>query len=413
MSKYPLFFIFLSLYCYAQGDYKTGYYIDSSGKRENALIKEDDFKRINETGFSLQVRDESGATRLIPVLGLSEFAIGDQTKFVKARVSMSNAPLYGNLSHDPVPVMVDANLMLSVIVEGGAVLYQYFSDDGSKFFYKTEVAQNPVQLLRHAYLDAAGQQREVNTFREQLYDSVRCMDQGIGAFLKIKYETEDLKKQFIHFSECSKSNFSVFAKSTGKKAVLSFAVLASAKSAKLSQKFEGHLIGDNGKVIPSVGFEAEIRSGSGRWAAFIRPSYEKVSIESESFYRISKFGDSYRYFNSEHDFSAINVPIGVRYYFRPGNKHDFFLETALGFQNATGTRTVITHVERNDVILTGVVYTTNVTSGIYLALGGGYKFNSRWAAGIEWNTPKNIIEEFDDEEVKYNTMAFNVLYTFY
>ena len=120
--KYLTFILlFITLHSYSQKKFEKGYFIDTSDRRTDCLIRNDDWK-VNPKGFEYKLSPD-GEIRIANVDSVKEFSIPISWKFISANVKMDRSSMdESDLSKESKPAWSRENLFLKVLIEGSECL---------------------------------------------------------------------------------------------------------------------------------------------------------------------------------------------------------------------------------------------------------------------------------------------------
>ena len=137
-------FLFAPMLAEAQVRFEKGYVIDSAGNQLDCLIKNVDWNRNPDKIYYKLTTDS-------PVLEgdvstIKEFKVDGYERHVSSAVKIDrSSTVLSSLTVSRHPQWSQEKLFLKVLVEGRAVLYQYFSSNLRRFFYS--VNEKPIEQL--------------------------------------------------------------------------------------------------------------------------------------------------------------------------------------------------------------------------------------------------------------------------
>ena len=212
-----LFVFFASIIwgnCFAQSYFEKGYFIDNSGKKVECLIKNMDWKN-NPTKFEYKLSEDS---ELNDIGGkqIREIEIYDKLKYYKSIVNIDrSSDKINSLTSVKDPVFNKEELLLKVLVEGEASLFEYVDGNLTRFFFKIN-NKDIEQLVYKKYKIDFSTIAENEYFKKQLWDVLKCDGVLIKGVQDVTYKKAELTDLFVKYNECSSSEFVNFDKRENK-----------------------------------------------------------------------------------------------------------------------------------------------------------------------------------------------------
>lgn len=350
MKNYLMVILLMTLsYSYGQTTFKEGYYITNSNSKIKGFIKDSDWKNSPK---KIEFKENKEApTQLIETNQIVEFQIENAVKFIRADVKIEKSSTKtGQLQIGDFVAFENENLLLKVLVEGKASLYQYYDNGIEKYFYATDTSTIE-QLLYITYLadendynNAKQNGTEIipnmtlltnNTFKKQLLKNVNCNSER-SLVSKLKYKSYDLKKYFEKYNECSNANYNKYY--GGNKSEIKIKSL-------VSSNFNSVKIYDNGNPIYSKNFSNSINLGFGfeveailpfnnnKWSVFVAPTYNQYHNKAILY---SATGSLITEQQVAIYYTYIQVPIGFRYYMYINPNSSIFINPIYNIKLKTG-----------------------------------------------------------------------------
>jgi hypothetical protein len=203
--KHTLLFalaVVFSTSCLGQVRFKEGYFIDKGGNKTECFIEDRDWGLAPE---SITYRlTGSGENQKIEVEKLSEFAIPGR-KFINIGVQYDkSSQALKDLSVLSNPDWAQGDLLLKVIVDGKAKLYQYTSKNSTLYFFGVD--QSPIEQLVFKEFIRPDKNAETGfnrTYLSQLNTLVNCGLKAPVTGRQVPYSLGPLTKHFKNFNLCS------------------------------------------------------------------------------------------------------------------------------------------------------------------------------------------------------------------
>ncbi len=387
----------------AQITFEKGYFISNSGKRDEVLIRNIDWKN-NPTEFEYKT-SESASIKKENINNIKEFGIDNESRFIRKKVLIDiSSDDLNAMSYDRKPEFKEETVFLKYIVDGKADLLYYEDKEIRKFFYNVDDA-DPVQLIYKPYYINNNQITYNEDYKTQLTQILKC---GVEQ-QKIKgarYERKNLAALFMNFNSCSEGDTAVnYSKSTEKTDLFnlnirpginfsSFEVTNSAYNLTESTKF-------GNKTSFRIGIEAEfiLPFNKNKWALFAEPTYQYYQDEKESI----AFAGQYFEMKSTRsvDYKSLEVPIGVRYYLFLNKKSKIFFNLAylMDFEFKSTVKLDFLEVKTD--------------SGSNIAFGMGYKYNDKFLIELRATTQRNLLQNYIPLDSKYQTVSLILGYTLF
>lgn len=395
---------------FAQVKFERGYFIDNTNQKTECLIKNIDWKN-NPLEFEYKLT-ENETPKIATLKDAKEFCVYNQSRFVRSvvQIDKSNERLNA-FNYDKDPKFEQEVLFLKVIVEGKAVLYKYLNPPIIKYFYSVDGAPAQ-QLVYKKYMikndDGSENLAENNLYKKQLNSEVKCGNSTIN-MSNFRYVEKDLTNYFKEYNKCNnpefvektidkEKNFGV----TGKLSVATMALNTTHNGISyLSANYENKL---------SLQFGAELEYtlpfNKRKWALFAEPTF--VSYKAEK--QLQNLTDvSGGILNTNVDYKAFEVPLGLRYYMFLNKTSKFHLSAAYTI-DLPSSSSKLTMYRANESLY--YEYDMDGKSNIFCA-AFGYTFANRFSAELKYKFSKNPLRRyyyFDSELT--NNISITLGYTF-
>lgn len=394
IKKIPFFlFLFFTIPFYSQITFEKGYYIDNNNNKISCLIKNLDWAN-NPTELLYKI-EEQGSLKSIFIEDIKEFGIDNESKYERFNVEIDrSSEEIREMKYENYPIFKNEMLLLKVLVEGKATLYEYNSANLTRFFFKTD--SSPIsQLIYKSYKISETQIGKNNQFRQQLWNALKCDNMFIEEAENLSYKQDDLFNFFIKFNKCSNSEFIDF-KNKRKKDLFNLNIRPGITNSSLSIANQSSYNFDN-KTGFRLGLEAEfvLSFNKNKWAIIVEPTYHNFKTEMTQNGLTSKI-----------DYKTVEFPLGLRYYMFLNNNSKFF----------ANAQYVIAHVVNSTAYFGDNKYKNNemeIVPNSSLYMGLGYKYQNKYSAEFRMNFKKNILESYFFETSTYRSFSLVFGYTIF
>jgi len=380
-----------------------GYYITDSGKKVDGYFKYADFFDTPALKFKESKNHEfSVLPQNVTEYGLIE----DQLKFEKHSVKMD---ISGNNSFNKEPEWSDKTIFLNVLIEGNATLYSYTKEYKTTFFFTTIAKPNEVnQLIYKKYKVSEESVAENNSFRQQLYNGVKCDGQNVSDFTAVMYDKKQLSDVFKKYNECNGSKSEVYGPK--KKSDFKYIIVAGVYNTSLDIPYATPEVDKANDITYGLGIEAAYTFPAETAEIFFRAEYELLKVKLESS-RTLVYNTTTSIYDL--DAQAVNIYIGPRYNFLLNDTSKISLDAAFGASIPFGD------INQSTIITppTGVKYGGETSHfslepGFCVNIGLGYTFYNKYGIYLKYETNRDFL---DNTSSRYKTnvsrLGLNFRYT--
>lgn len=355
-----LLLFFLVTESFGQIRYEKGYLINNDNKRIECLIKNGEWK-YNPTEFSYKL-GKSGNSEKGDITSVKEFGIDNYFKFVGADVKIDRSVNpKTTISTEKDPVWKQEKLFLKVLVEGKANLYVFEGPNMERFFYS--VKDNPISQLVYKEYRVDMKLVKNTSFRQQIWKDLQFKDAYMDEVKKMNYASKELEAYFKSYNS-SFGNTEAEIVSQERVSHLNLRLTPGVNFSSGSMSIPG---GVGKPLIPvtfksnqsfRLGLEAEwvFAYNKYKWAVVFEPTFQSYQPEVEAHDAMIKY-------------SAIEFPIGVRYYYHLSDQTRLYLN---GFYIPGFAMNFNSQIKYTPD--TNVPKSFDVKSSGNLALGGGVDY---------------------------------------
>ena len=400
--KKVLLLLVLSMFttAYAQIRFEKGYLINNNGERSEILLKNEDWS-LNPTEF-LYKKSEDGAEMTGKIKDIKEFGVNNFSKYVKYTGLIDTST--DNLQHltdTKEPILVEQTVFLKQLVSGKRNLFVYNDSKVRKYFFSDENTPPTELMYKRYYSEGVTYNVYTNTEYQSQLKTLFYGENADKAIDKIQYKEQSLIKLFEQYnggagntalkSDANKSKVNLYIKPG---IALSSASINFSEFSDANVKFEN-------KISPRISVELEyvLPFNKNKLAVFIEPTYQSYKQTGYN------FTDN----KAEINYSAIELPIGIRYYMFINNDSKIFLEGVANIAELkTGDNTI-----RYAIPGTSSENIVDLKAKINFGVGIGYNFKNKYSITVRQYAAKNLSENFQYLNLKYNNFSIMAAYNIF
>lgn len=397
-----------SLTGYAQIDFEKGYYIDNANQKIECLVKNVDWKN-NPTEFEYKL-SETSEPKVATIEAIKEFGVYDVSKYVRSKTNIDRSSKnIKYLTTNKNPEFQEELLLLKVLIEDDAVLYEYVEGDLRRYFY-SKGESTIDQLIFKSYITSGQHIGTNNRFRQQLFTDLNCPNFEKNRFKYIGYNKSDLVKFFLDYSKCSNGESSTLVNFEEKQKtdVFNLTLRPRFNSSTLQIKNTGsnsrnfEFDSESGLAI---GIEAEyiLPFNKNKWAIAIEPTYQSFKSE-KTIEALNVSGGTLR---ATVDYTSIEVPLTVRHYLFLNEQSKLFLNVFFVLDFSSSPEIELKRAD--DSNLTTLKIETNNNFG----LGMGYKSQDTFSVELRYQFSRDLTGSDKFWEADYNTLSVILGYSIF
>lgn len=397
------FILIANIQSYSQIVFEKGYFIDNSNQKHECLIKNADWQN-NPQSFEYRL-SENSETQTATIESVREFGFYNDSKYYRDSVDIDrSSENLGRLSETRNPVFEKEVLFLKLIVEGKANLYEYVDGNLVRYFYNIE--NGPIeQLIYKSYRTNGNEIIKNVTFRQQLWNNLKCPSFKLREIEKIGYGKKELTSFFIEYSACNDNKANSFEKK-GKKDLFHLSIRPRLNNSSLQIEASAPGFTDTevrNKRGFGIGVEGEfiLPFNRNKWGILFEPTYQVFKEQTSRFSEVVYLN----VLNTRIEYNSIELPIGVRHYFFLNNESKLFLNASYVAYFSVNSIVEFTRADDSKIA------SLDISSASNFALGGGYKFKNKFSAEIRYSTKRDILSDYMSYNSKYNTVSIIFGYT--
>jgi hypothetical protein len=347
---------------------------------------------------------ELAAPEMGNLASIHEFGISNSFRFVNAEVKIDRQikPAV-NSKNEVIPLWTKEKLFLKVLLEGKANLYSYDASKLKRFFYSL----NDTSFIQLIYLEAYVNSSLIKntSYQQQLWGNLRAPMATMNSIKAIGYNEKDLTAYLREYNGDSGTSTSPLVQ-TKRKAYFNL---------KLSPGLNISSVSMSTVVdVTNVAFKTDFSSNPGfrlgleselilpfnnyHWGILFEPTFQAYNSEAEGKHGLSTIS-----------YSAIEFPIGLRYYFPVNDNTRLFLN---GFVIPAFAINLNSKIEYHTFFSNMTdVKTVDVASSGSAALGGGVEHN-RFSLETRYYTSRNLFSGQPSESANYSRFSVVLGYKF-
>ncbi len=388
---------------HAQIKFEKGYFVNNSGQRTEALIKNLDWKN-NPTEFEFKTDESSSEIKKETIKNIQEFGIDNEQRYIRKTVMIDgSSKQLNNLSNERKPEFTEETVFLKYVVEGKADLLYYENGNLEKFFISTNDSDVKQLIYKPYYINASAVAYNED-YKKQIVDNLNC-GVDLTDVNNLKYKSSDLVKVFLKYNECSNSAVINYNQNYEKRDLFnltirpginlsSFEISNSSFATSESNKFDN-------KIAFRIGLEAELilPFNKNKWAVFAEPTYQYYKAEKDFVVYQGQASENIR--TRSIDYKSIEIPIGIRYYLFLNDKSKIFINAAYNVD-----------FEMNSNIYYDF-QSLKIASASNFAFGAGYKYNDKFVVEFRTSTKRDLLQNNTVLNTGYRTSSIILGYTLF
>lgn len=399
-----LLIAFFSINSFSQITFEKGYYIDNSNQRIECLIKNIDWKN-NPTEFTYKLT-ETDTPKEITIKSVNEFGINNVSKYVRSIVKIDrSSEKFNEMNNEKEPIFNEEELFLKVLIEGKANLYFYESNDLKRYFYSVENYAIE-QLIYKKYKASDYVISSNNSFKQQLWISLKCPSITMKKINSIMYRKNDLIKLFLEYNKCNNSENINYEEKLNKDLFnLTIRPRLNNSSLSIQEDMIPEILGTDfgSKLGFGIGIEAELIMpfNKNKWGIIIEPTYQ--------YFKSNKTKESPYYGGliiAKVDYKSIELPLGFRHYFFLTDESKIFLDVVY-ITNFNLSSSSIEFKRSNGAFISSI---STADSKNNIAIGLGYKFKD-YNIQLRYHSKRDVLGYYNFWDSDYKNISLIFGYT--
>jgi hypothetical protein len=363
-----ILFTIISLNICSQISFEKGHFINNNNEKINCFIKNIDWKN-NPTEFEYQI-SENNTTQKTSLNEVKEFSIGTNLKYVRFTLNIDKSSQNINeLSTIGKPIFKEETLFLKVLLEGKANLFSYENGNLKLYFYNVDNSKTE-QLIYKQYKSRFNQIAKNTRYKNQIWNALKCESFKMSKVENLDYRKNDLVNIFESYNTC-KNNTSVNFEKGIKKDLfnlnLRFGYNFSNLNVENTNSNTEFANFRNGLSF-RFGIEAEfiLPFNKNKWAVILEPTYQYFTSKDEASTQ-----------NAKLNFSAIELPIGIRHYFFINDDAKIFVNGSIIFK---------VNDNSNLTLASGSELEIQSLTNSSIGLGAGFNYKDRFSLEVRYQS---------------------------
>jgi hypothetical protein len=376
----------------AQVKFEKGYFINNKNESKICLIKNIDWKN-NPISFEYKL-SETSASQFESIQNTTEFGVLGKFKFVRHFVKI-------NTSSDDISLLDEGNnisfenktLFLKELVEGDANLFYYENKDLRRFFFglgtidveqliykRYSYSQEEIARKKLLYANKKISSSSIGintTFKQQLWNNLKCDAISRQNLDKINYRQEELIKLFKKYNKCSDPNWKD-SKSLNNKGDFNLTLRPGANLSNLNISSNRGITEFEPKTSLRFGIEIEfvLPFNKNKWSLVFEPTYR--NYQSNATQTVSFLPDPQEL---DVDYKSIEFSAGFRYYSFLNDNSKLFLSAYM-----------LNEIELNSSVSNPRFISSRLTIDplTNFALGLGYKLKDKFSIEFRYDFDRGI-----------------------
>lgn len=388
-KKYCLLILILSQSFFAQISFEKGYFIKNDGKYIVCFIKNIDWKN-NPTKFDYKLSENSNILNE-KINNVKEFGIDSASKYIRNTIKIDRSTSNINkLSAVKDPEFKNETIFLKVLIEGKANLFVYEDGNLRKYFFNVDNGKIN-QLIFKLHKTKHNKVAKNESFKKQIWNNLKCQNINIKDIKNLEYKKKQLINLFIDFNNCRNSNYIDYETKQKKKPFnLNFRIGYNLSNLKVVNTISDTQFAnfDSGSAF-RIGLEAEfiLPFNKNKWSIILEPTYQYFKSETEAETQSATL-----------NYSAIELPIGIRHYFYINKNSKLFV-------NAN----IVSEISNNSNILlnSGSNIDINKSKDTTLGLELGLKHKNKYTLAFRYQKTDGLS---NDIPWNYANKTFSLLF---
>lgn len=405
-----LFIILFAIPSFGQINYEAGYIINNDGIKTECLIRNVAWQD-NPTAIEYRLSKDDHKTNTANITDIKEFCIGSSYKYRRfnTKIDRSNSEIL-TLSSEKNPIWKNETVLLKLLVEGEANLYQYNGNGNQRYFISTGNHEKVEQLIYKEYYAQNNVITENNAFRQQLFTTLRSDKFTVDDFKNLPYEKKKIIEIIVKYNTSKNKQITNFEPKQNKGILnlraqlgVDYASLFYVNSMKHFTFQQNYSADFPEKAILSIGAEIEyiLPFNQKKWGLLFESNYQSYhsdAITSDN-YPISI---AYKY---------INLIFGLRHYLFLNKRSSLFINAGITYGMPFNSFS-IRQFPPEDWQTEPTTHTESIGGNGNGFLGLGYSFE-KYNIELRYNTARELfLKESNNIHTDYHSIGIIIGYKF-
>lgn len=400
MHKYLFFLLgwFISTSLLAQSEFVRGQYTDKDNNTKECYVKVEKWNYI-PSRFYIKANENSEEVKLSSE-DINELIIERIAKFKLVEAEIDNKYVTPHTAK----LVRNNKILVKVLVEGKASLYQAEYNDGVLFWYSLN--EGKLNLLKYrTYQNANGKEMEDYSYKSQIQADIKCDDVSLKDILSLKYTSKALTEYFTNYnkyctSEDPDTYFQHAPSSTQKFSFSPFVGMSNYTMTRPTGKWDDEAMTVNGSGF-LFGIDMELGVGKkNTWAI----------VSQMHFYSSDKrwdISDQFKTIEGRLRYQTFRLPAGIRYKQRITDQFGLYVDVNYSLDLAINSY-VAKYTDYNDVLYSEK---SKIKPTALAFVGFGASYN-KLKIGCLFEPKRNILSmsELNSDPTDYSAWSITLAY---
>ncbi|WP_152286086.1 outer membrane beta-barrel protein [Flavicella marina] len=394
---------FITIKSIAQIEFQQGYFVTEKGEKKECLIK-NEYWDFCPSEFTYK-NSEEGQELLRKIENTKEFRIDNALWYVKHTIDIDQSSnKTSELTTSKHPDFKEETVFLKVLVFGKITLFEYKNQSFTRYFYKTDDSATQ-QLVYKKYI----QNSDIITnqaYKQHLLNTFDCENVTKNDIVKTKYRHNSIVKLFETYNTCFNSSATIFKNKEKSKLIYlslrpGLSLVNQSYTISESPNEPGNFTGK-----PNYRFGVELSLVLNRMkniALILEPTIQQYTNSNSTLIE----GIYFNYdipANYNVNYTSIEIPIGIRYYFKSIEQKGLFVNAQVGFDISISNSNL--SVDYVDVIGTDINKTHEFDSYSSLfTFGAGYKLNGKMSLELRYSLKPDLFKSYATKVSKFKSFG--------
>ncbi len=366
-----LLFLLTCLSTMAQIRFEKGYFIDNNGDKQEGYIKNYEWKNT-PSDIEFKSADQEPSSKL-EIQEVASFFVGNQLyKRFTGQIDRSSSILE-KMTSSKNPIFKEETIFLLQLVDGQQKLYVYNDKSLSRYFYGAE-DHDITQLVYKKYLKNQSTVAENNLYQQQILQELNCNSISQNRIQHTSYTKNDLVDLFKDYNLCINPDLTFETKKRKGSFQINIRPGITFNEFKITGDDSFYQQDDFVNFGNSPGFRFGIEGeyimpfNKNKWSATLEPT----------FHFFNDSGYDYNENPTRINYSAFELPIGIRHYMFLNDENKLFVNASL-----------MLIFPMNSEVEIETPFNYNFEKSPNYALGIGYKFKEKFSFEFQYKGSQN------------------------
>lgn len=385
----------------AQDNFVSGSYIESNGTLQKGLIS---LKGNTSTPQSFLFKKEStGETKTVTNKDATSFYLEssvENRKFVlKSVLIYESSDKFDKLNNQREVNFIKKNIFVETIIESEISLFKFQRSNKPDIFFYSNSEDKITTLVHKKYLGLQNKVKENNSYKQQLFSTLKCNNEKALNFEGPQYNENSLVKLWQSYIECSNSNSNFLKKEVQNKPINVKASIGAGFNS-LSTETAGGSIDFGKSNYVSFGGELELLfAKDSKWGLVLNLATYSYSNTSNNEIQLNFPASGTFTVENEAEINGLDLNLGLRHYINLSTESAIFLGVFFGIDPINTTEIKFLNIDRETI--------TAEQGAPNFAIAAGYQLD-KLSVEFKLNTAKDHLREgtiFNNSSLIYSTIT--------